>query len=206
MSWGTRPHCGFTQLPSADCFKCRKRLDRPGPREAEGAPKEPALTSPSIRPYLILLGALALLVVSGVVVWSTRSPTPVAVTATSSAAAPASWALDLTGRWEAKSATTLAGSPPRPALREVFVETDRSGAIVSAGGTLTDPGRGGAGAGYLTVPDGGRRVRDAAAALAAAPRGASLSLEFVPLPAWIPARERTWRSVEGDHRSPEQAT
>jgi hypothetical protein len=40
-------------------------------------------------------------------------------------------------------------------------------------------------------------VRDAAAALAASPHGASLSLEFVPIPPWMPASERTWRAVEG---------
>jgi hypothetical protein len=209
MSWVTCPHCGFTQLPAAECFKCHKRLDRRPSREpgAGAAPApEPGLTAKATRPYLLLLGALALLIVSGIVVWSTRSPTPVASSGRDTAATPAAWALDLTGRWEAKSATTLAGPPQRPALREVFVETDRSGAIVAAGAVLTDPGHGGAGAGYLTVPDGGRRVRDAATAVASSPRGASLSLDFVPLPPWIPARDRTWRSVEGARRSPEETT
>ena len=42
-------------------------------------------------------------------------------------ATPEPWTLDLTGRWQAKIPTTIAGPPPRPALREVFVETDRSG-------------------------------------------------------------------------------
>jgi hypothetical protein len=209
MSWVTCPHCGFTQLPAAECFKCHKRLDRrPSRDETVLAPKppEPALTSRAARPYLILLGALALLVISGVVVWSTRSPSPVAAPANDTAVAPAAWALDLTGRWQGKAATTLAGSPPRPALREVFVETDRSGAIVAAGATLTDPGRGGAGAGYLTVPDGGRRVREAATALASAPHGAAIALDFVPIPPWMPARERTWRAVEGARRTPEETT
>ena len=84
---------------------------------------------------------------------------------------PEPWSFDLTGRWQGRSQTTIPGNPPRPALREVFIETDRSGAIVAAGAVLTDPGRGGAGAGYLTVPDGSRRVREIASAVAASPPG-----------------------------------
>jgi hypothetical protein len=49
-------------------------------------------------------------------------------------------------------------------------------------------------------------VRDAAAALAASPHGASLSLEFVPIPPWMPAKDRTWHAVEGSRRSPEETT
>jgi hypothetical protein len=207
MSWVTCPHCGFTQLPAAECFKCRKRMDRRPSRDAvaPAAPPEPSLTSRAARPYLVLLVALALLVVGGVLVWGTRSPAPVAA-APDAAVTPAAWALDLTGRWEGRGATTLGSSPARPALREVFVETDRSGSITAAGATLTDPGRGGAGAGYVTVPDGGRRVRDAAAALAASPHGAVLALDFVPLPAWMPARERSWRALEGAGRQSEDTT
>jgi hypothetical protein len=207
MSWVTCPHCGFTQLPAAECFKCHKRIDRRPSREAmpAAAAPEPSLTSPAARPYLILLVALALVVVGAVVVWGSRSGAPVAPPP-DAVTTPAAWALDLTGRWEGRGATTLAGSPARPALREVFVETDRSGAIVAAGATLTDPGRGGAGAGYITVPDGGRRVRDAAAALAASPHGATLALEFVALPAWMPARDRTWRALEGARRGPDETT
>jgi hypothetical protein len=208
MSWVTCPHCGFTQLPAAECFKCHKRLDRRPSRDETviARPPDPGIGSRAARPYLILLGALALLVISGVFLWSTRSPTPVAAPAPDTAVTPAAWALDLTGRWEGKAATTLAGPPSRPALREVFVETDRSGAIVAAGVTLTDPGRGGAGAGYLSVPDGTKRVHDAAAALAASPHGASVTLDFVPIPPWMPARERTWRAVEGARRTPDETT
>jgi hypothetical protein len=210
MSWVTCPHCGFTQLPAVECFKCHKRMDKRPSREAVAPaappPKPvPGITSKTARPYLILLGALALLVVSGVIVWSTRSPTPVAVAA-DAPVTPAAWTLDLTGRWEGKVATTLAGATPRPALREAFLETDRSGAIVAAGASLTDPGHGGAGAGYLTVPDGGRRVREAAAAVAASPHGATLTLDFVPLPAWMPARDRVWHAVEGARRTPEETS
>jgi hypothetical protein len=212
MSWVTCPHCGFTQLPAVECFKCHKRMDKRPSREAvvppapaASRPPGPGITSRAARPYLILLGALALLVVSGVIVWSTRSPATIAA-APEPSVTPAAWTLDLTGRWEGKAATTLAGATPRPALREAFLETDRSGAIVAAGAILTDPGHGGAGAGYLTVPDGARRVHEAAAAVAASPHGATLSLDFVPLPAWMPAHDRTWRAVEGARRTPEETS
>ena len=122
------------------------------------------------------------------------------------AATPAPWTLDLTGRWQAKIPTTIAGPPTRPALREVFVETDRSGNLVAAGAVLTDPGRGGAGAGFLTVPDGQRRLREIASAVLASPRGAALNSDFVPLAPWVPHRERLWRAVEGMRRNSEETT
>ncbi len=206
MAWVTCPHCGFTQIPAPECLKCQKRLDRtkdsglevPGPGRQTATPALP-------RAYLYLLGALALLVVSGVILWSSRSSAVAPEAAHAIAAPPEPWALDLTGRWQARTATTIPGPPSRPALREVFVETDRSGNIVAAGVTLTDPGRGGAAAGYLTVTDGQRRVREAAAALAAAPR-ASLALDFIPFAAWAPRRDRLWRAVEGLQRNPESTT
>src|SRR3954470_19416642 len=114
MSWVTCPHCGFTQLPAAECFKCHKRLDRRPSRElfTAGPPApEPGLASKASRPYLLLLCGLAILVVGGVVFWSARSPAPVPTLAPDRAPTPAAWTLDLTGRWEAKSATTLAGPP-----------------------------------------------------------------------------------------------
>lgn len=217
MAWVTCPHCGFTQIPSARCLKCHKTLERsaapagkpaaPGaPGPAPGPASYAALLKSFPRSYFLIGGALALLVVIAVLLWS-RSPAgaldaavPVAVTT------PEPWSLDLTGRWEARQPTTIAGPPARPALREVFVETDRSGAIVAAGVILTDPGRGGAGAGYLTVPDGGRRVGEIAAALSRSPRGAPLSLDFIPLPPWVPHRDRTWRAVEGQRASAEQTS
>ena len=114
--------------------------------------------------------------------------------------------MDLTGRWQGRAATTIPGNPPRPALREAFIETDRSGTIVAAGAVLTDPGRGGAGAGYLTVPDGRRRVREIAQALAAAPRGAGLALDFIPLSPWVPHRDRVWRALEGQRSKAEDVS
>jgi hypothetical protein len=119
---------------------------------------------------------------------------------------PEPWTLDLTGRWQGKVATTLPGPPSRPALREVFVETDRSGNIVAAGVTLTDPSHGGAGAGYLTVPNGRERLNATAAATLASPKGASLALDFIPLPPWTPHRERQWRVVEGQRRTVEDTS
>lgn len=210
MAWVTCPHCGFTQIPAAVCLKCHKRLDRAGgpapdptPPPAPSAPPRPTAFS---RPYLLGLAGLALLLVVGAILWGSRtaeSPRPAAATVPPT---PAPWTLDLTGRWQGKVATTIAGSPSRPALREAFVETDRSGNIVAAGVTLTDPGHGGAGAGYLTVPNGRERLSEVTSAVLASPRGAALSLEFVPLPPWVPQRDRRWRAVEGLRKNPDQTT
>lgn len=209
MSWVTCPHCGFTQLPAAQCLKCHKRLDHPpepAPPPAVSQTATGVLARLPPRPYLLILAGLALAVITGVLVWSARSGNPVAETAPSAMATPAPWTLDLTGRWTGKITTTIPGTPSRPALRETFVETDRSGNIVGAGVTLTDPGRGGAGAGYLTVPDGQRRVRELASAVAASPRSAALSLDFIPFAPWVPARDRSWHALEGLRRNPEVTT
>ncbi|MGE5413840.1 MAG: hypothetical protein ACM3NW_06685 [Syntrophomonadaceae bacterium] len=212
MAWVTCPHCGFTQIPSARCLKCHKSLERPAapagvPAASPGAPPPPgyaALLKALPRPFLWTLAGLAAAVVVAVLVWSRGSAVPADTGTAPPPATPEPWSLDLTGRWEGRAATTIAGNPPRPALREVFIETDRSGPIVAAGAVLTDPGRGGAGAGYLTVPDGRRRVDEAARALAGSPRGASLSLDFIPLPPWMPRRDRLWRALEGERRRPEE--
>ncbi len=212
MAWATCPHCGFTQIPAAKCLKCKKSLDRPHEAQAAPRPPSPPQNTPASlfaaipRQYLLILAGLALAVITGVLVWGSGTARKAAVAAPPTAATPEPWALDLTGRWEGKLTTTIAGTPPRPALREVFLETDRSGNIVAAGVTLTDPGRGGAGAGYLTVPDGGRRVRQVADALAAAPAGAALALDFIPYAPWVPQRERSWKAVEGQHRNPKDTT
>lgn len=212
MSWITCPHCGFTQIPSARCLKCHKSFDRPpaaGAPSAGTAPPSPGLPQllKSIpRPYLATLGGLALAVIVAVVLWSRGSAISADAGAPPPVATPEPWSLDLTGRWQGRLATTLPGPPPRPGLRDVFIETDRSGTIVAAGAILTDPGRGGAGAGYLTVPDGGRRVREIATALAASPRGAALALDFIPLPPWVPQRDRVWRALEGQRPRPEETS
>lgn len=213
MAWVTCPHCGFTQIPAAQCLKCRKRLDRPAdPGPAPAAPGPAAPTTPAAilsaipRQYLLVLAGLALAVITGVLVWGSRSSETAAIAPPPAATTPEPWALDLTGRWDGKTATTIPGTPPRPALREIFVETDRSGNVVGAGVTFTDPGRGGAGAGYLTVPDGGRRVKELASALASSPGGAALSIDFIPYAPWVPRRDRTWRAVEGQRRNPAETT
>jgi hypothetical protein len=141
-----------------------------------------------------------------VTLWGRCSGETIEAAAPAAAATPEPWSFDLTGRWQATAPTMIAGSPPRPALREVFLETDRAGAIVGAGALLTDPGHGGAGAGYMTVPDGGRRVREIAEALGRSPKGAPLSLEFIPFPPWMPRRDRLWRAVEGQRASAAQTT
>lgn len=214
MAWVTCPHCGFTQIPSARCLKCHKSLERgtaPGapPVSKAAEPAWPGLgpflkTIP--RRYLAILGGLAAGVVLGVLLWSRANAVSIDSAPPPPAATPEPWSFDLTGRWQGRSATTIPGNPPRPALREVFIETDRAGTIVAAGAVLTDPGRGGAGAGYVTVPDGARRVHEIASAVAASPRGAALSLDFIPLPPWMPHRDRQWRALEGQKARPEETT
>ena len=209
MTWVTCPRCGFTQIPAVACLKCRQRLDR-GPSGANltppstppAAPRSPALN----RPYLLALAGLALILVVGAILWGTRGTKPAEPASAAVVPTPAPWTLDLTGRWQGKTATTIAGTPSRPALREAFVETDRSGNIVAAGVSLTDPGHGGAGAGYLTVPNGKERLQELAAAILAAPRGAALDLDFVPLAPWVPRRDRRWRAVEGLRRTSGETT
>jgi hypothetical protein len=122
------------------------------------------------------------------------SPPPTAVPPTRSAA------LDLSGRWEVQISKNLS-YPSRPALKQAFLETDKEGAILAAGVVLTDPGRGGAGAGYRVVPDGPQRLGQVSAALAASPGGMTLpAIDFIPFPAWMPVRDRVWRVLEGQSR------
>lgn len=215
MSWVTCPQCGFTQIPSAACQKCRRRLDRPAagatppaavpppsPLSPVAPPRIPALS----RSTLLALAGAALALVALAIFLGSRTPAPVQTAAVPVAPTPEPWTLDLTGRWQGKVATTLQGPPARPALREVFVETDRSGNIVAAGVTLTDPSHGGAGAGYLTVTNGRERLTTIARATLASPKGAALDLDFITLPPWAPQRDRRWRAVEGQRRTPEDTT
>jgi len=217
MAWVTCPHCGFTQIPSARCQKCHKSFERPAggaERPLTPDPGTPAGPPPGYaelvkslpRPFLWTIAGLALTLVAGILIWN-RGSAPSAESASGPPpATPEPWSVDLTGRWQGRSATTIPGDPPRPALREAFIETDRSGTIVAAGAVLTDPGRGGAGAGYLTVPDGRRRVREIAQTLAASPRGAALALDFIPLSPWVPRRDRIWRAVEGQRPKAEDVS
>jgi hypothetical protein len=218
MAWVTCPHCGFTQIPAGRCLKCKKAIERtpaaePGtaaPGAGGGANAASGGGFPGLgaipRVYVLGFAALALAIITGVLVWGSRASVSTDLGPPPTQTTPEPWSLDLTGRWQGRVTTTIAGTPSRPALRELFVETDRSGNVVAAGATLTDPGRGGAGAGYLTVPDGGRRVRELAAALGASPSGASLTLDFIPYAPWVPQRERSWRAVEGLRKAPDEVT
>ena len=69
------------------------------------------------------------------------------------------------GRWTAEIEKMLPGTPPRPVIKSAYLETSRDGEILAAGVLLTDPGHGGAGAGYRNVPDGKRRLDEAVAML-----------------------------------------
>jgi len=216
MAWVTCPHCGFTQIPSGRCLKCHKSLERPaGGAERPAGPEAAAVRKPPgyaqllrslPRPFLWTIGALALAVVAAILIWGGGSSIPTNAASEPPPATPEPWSMDLTGRWQGRAATTIPGNPPRPALREAFVETDRSGTIVAAGAVLTDPGRGGAGAGYLTVPDGRHRVQEISRTLAASPRGAGLALDFVPLAPWVPRRDRIWRAIEGQRPKAEDVS
>jgi hypothetical protein len=50
------------------------------------------------------------------------------------------------------------------------------------------------------VKDGRRRVDEIATLLARDPRGATLPIDFIPYPAWVPKRARVWRALEGQSR------
>ena len=212
MAWVTCPQCGFTQIQAATCLKCRHRLDKPATGATPPVAATPHPTRPSAAPasvprfYVIGLAGVALILVAGAIFWANRSAAVVERTEPVSIATPAPWTLDLTGRWQAKMATTIPCTPSRPALREVFIETDRSGDLVAAGVVLTDPGKGGAGAGFLTVPDGKHRLKEVAAAVLASPRGAALNADFIPLAPGVPRRDRLWRAVEGLRRTADETT
>jgi hypothetical protein len=211
MAWTTCPHCGFTQITALDCLRCGRRMSRPAGQPA--TPPEPPAPRAGPKPTFRLpiaarsglaLGAAAAVLIGIVLFLTARSSRPRPADALPPAATPEPWTLDLSGTWKARATTTIPGAPPRPALREVTLETDPSGNVVSASALLTDPGRGGAGAGYMTVPDGLQRVRDISAAVAGDPRGAAVELDFIPLPPWVPRRDRLWRAIEGMRRRPEE--
>ncbi len=134
MAWVTCPHCGFTQIPAAQCLKCKKRIDRP--REGEPAPPPPgpsvpaspvAILSAIPRQYLLVLAGLALAVITAVLLWGSRSSGTVAVAVAPPPTTPEPWTLDLTGRWEGKVATTITGSPRgRPCARSSSRPTARA--------------------------------------------------------------------------------
>ncbi len=141
---------------------------------------------------------LALLVAG--TLWIRRSPARPAPPAALPSGPPASSSLNLGGRWYGQVTDTVPGSPPRLVVKEASIETDRDGRIVSARAILTDPGRGGAGAGYRVVANGSQRIAEVVAALQAAPAGADIQTDFLSLAPWVPTRARLWRALEGINR------
>jgi hypothetical protein len=204
MGWTRCPHCGFTQVASEKCLRCAEPLPKPvaRPTRSPGGTTDPPPTRASRFSFTqVGLGAGALLVLALVLtLLLRRSPSNgSAQTGSAPLPSPAS-TLNLSGRWYGQVSDTLPGSPPRPVLKEASIETDRDGKIVTAQVLLTDPGRGGAGAGYRTAPDGAQRIADAVAALVSAPGGAPVNVDFIALAPWMPERGRLWRALEGINR------
>jgi hypothetical protein len=165
-------------------------------------PPRPAV--PANRQWGILLGGLAVLL-AGLLIWRATRGTGDAGGGGPQEPTPGPSALDLTGRWHSQATVELAGPPRRPALKEIYLDTDRDGSIVGAGVRLTDPGRGGAGAGYKISADAGQRLAQIAPLLAGAPKtGIALPVDFIPYPPWVPQRDRRWRPLEGQRRTTEE--
>ncbi len=200
MEWITCPKCGFTQVPSEKCLRCERILERQ--ELAVRRPPRPAPASPSVKPRspapaALLAASALLLLLAGILFWKSRASKAERTSLSAEPAATAFRSLNLAGRWQTQVSETLPGPPARPAVKEAYLETDRDGAILAAGVLLTDPGRGGAGAGYRIVADGRRRLEDILPRLAAAPAGTELAINFIPLPPWMPTRSRLWRALEG---------
>ena len=201
MGWTRCPRCGFTQVASEKCLRCGEALPKPVPKPSRRT--GPVAAPPRRRvstAQAAAAGVVVLAIAVGLVLWLRRAPQRVAPAPAAPAARATSSALDLAGRWYAQASDTVPGDPPRPVLKEAFIETDREGKILSARVVLTDPGRGGAGAGYLTVADGPKRVADAVVALTASPAGAGIQTDFLSLAPWVPTRARLWRALEGINR------
>ena len=112
MAWMTCPHCGFTQIPAAKCLKCKKSLDRPrdGEAPAPAGPANPPTPSGLAgipRVYLLGFAALALAIITGVLVWGSRTSVSTDLGPPPTSTTPEPWSLDLTGRWQGKVTTTI---------------------------------------------------------------------------------------------------
>jgi len=188
-------------MPGEDCRRCGEKLPAPA---REGAPPPAAVVPPPaaapVSRWLLAAAAAAVLLA---VLWLGRRGTATTPAGPPPAPPPTVASIDLTGRWHTSYSKTVGGNPPRPVLKEISIDSDAEGSIRAARLVFTDPGRGGAGAGYETVTDGPRRLADASAALEGAPSGASLSLEFLQLPGWVPDRPRLWKALEGAGRGAE---
>jgi hypothetical protein len=150
-----------------------------------------------------MAAVLLLAIAIGVIVWLRRSPAATQAPAAGPTPVPTPATLDLSGTWHADKSKSLPGNPPRPVLKEARIETNREGAILAARVLLTDPGNGGAGAGYRVTPDGHRRLADAVAALGNSSGGSPVNVDFIQFPPWMPARTRLWRALEGQSRKHE---
>jgi hypothetical protein len=193
------PRCHLRQKPATQCRRCGEPTAA-APVFAGDPPRPSAAQAPQPRGRTSLAAAVlgaGLLLVLFWLARAGRSSSPVRLAATP---APTAGALDLSGRWHGQVSKTLGANPPRPVLKAISIETGRDGAILAASVVLTDPGRGGAGAGYLTSSDGFARLAPAASGIAAEPKGAALSLDFLRLPGWVPGRARLWRALEGANR------
>ena len=203
MAWVKCVKCGFSQIPAEKCLRCAEPLPAPKPRVSrmsrggrKAAPAPGETKPPRFTPAQMAAGgvlAFGLLVFLGV--WILNSRPSAAPPAAAAPVEPTPATLDLSGRWTAEVEKTLQGPPPRPAIKSAYMETTKDGQILAAGVLLTDPGRGGAGAGYRMAADGRRRLDEAVAILSNARAGA-VPVDFIPFPPWVPARQRVFRSLE----------
>lgn len=199
MPWVVCPRCHFSQMPAERCRRCGETLAPPTSSAGEPPPTLPGKTPVSRKTGPLV--ALAAAVVLAALLWLGRSRTGPETAAPAQTPVPTSGPLDLSGRWRAQLSKTIGADPARPVLKEISIESGRDGSILGARVVFTDPGRGGAGAGYHIAPDGARRLAAAAAALDVEPRGAAAPIDFLQLPGWVPERARLWRAIEGAGRS-----
>ncbi|MGH9369672.1 MAG: hypothetical protein ACRD3M_18625 [Thermoanaerobaculia bacterium] len=194
MPWVVCPRCRFRQMTTERCQRCGETLAPPAaPSEATPTPPPGRATSRNARWLAALAGAAMLLVF----LWLGRSGRPPASVARKAAPVPTAGPLDLSGRWQAQLSKMAGANPPHPVLKEIWIESSLDGGILAARVVFTDPGRGGAGAGYRIVSDGARRLAEAAPSFATEPKGAPLPTDFLQLPGWVPERARLWRALEG---------
>ena len=202
MAWVKCVKCSFSQIPAQICLRCGEPLPPPKARPSRltGAPSVAGEKKGPWTPLQLAVAGLAvfLLVVLGAF-WILRAKPSELPAAPVAQVVLTPVSLDLTGRWTAEIEKSLPGPPPRPVIKSAYLETSREGEIVAAGVLLTDPGRGGAGAGYRIVSDGKRRLDQAVAMLSGA-RSAQVPVDFIPFPAWVPGRQRLWRSLEAPNR------
>src|SRR5262249_11709604 len=187
MGWTRCPKCEFTQIASENCLRCGTALPKPIPKTIRPTgPLPTAPPPPAERPATpLIIAAIALLLAAiAVTLWLRRGPARTAAAAVVPGATPTPATLDLQGKWHAEKSKTLIASPSRPVLKEVRVETNRDGLILGAHVLLTDPGNGGAGAGYVVTNDGRRRLDEAVAALSGSTGGAPVNVDFIPFPPW----------------------